>query len=123
MLPAASELPPRQHYQLHAIRRHYYGLHYWTYLHYAREFRPGNIDGHTRKHQWGTIIVQLAGTGASGPKDYGLMAVTDPWSYGWNPAIRNAASGAAKAFNIRGNVPNLVIDSTSLVTALPSITR
>jgi hypothetical protein len=62
----------------------------------------------------GSIIHQLAGTAASGPRDYrdqagaGAAGVT-----GGTVQFGNAASGAAKTFNVAGVLPNLVIDNTS----------
>ncbi len=62
----------------------------------------------------GTIICQTANTAASTPRDYrhqagaGLTSVS-----GGTLQLGNAASGAAKAFNITGVVPNLVIDNAS----------
>jgi len=61
----------------------------------------------------GTIIVQLASTGVP-PIDYrdqagsGTLGVT-----GGTLQLGNAASGAAKAFQLRGVIPNLVITNTS----------
>ena len=63
----------------------------------------------------GTIIVQLANTGGSGPRDYrnqqGLTGTTTVT--GGTVQLGNAASGAAKAFSIAGVFPNLVITNTS----------
>ena len=63
----------------------------------------------------GTIIIQLANTAASGPRDYrnqsGLTGTTTVT--GGTVQLGNAASGAAKAFSIAGVFPNLVIDNTS----------
>jgi hypothetical protein len=63
----------------------------------------------------GTIVVQLASTAASGPRDYrnqsGLTGTTTVT--GGTLQMGNAASGAAKAFSIAGVVPNLVLDNTS----------
>jgi hypothetical protein len=62
----------------------------------------------------GTIILQLAGTGASGPRDYrnaagsGISAIT-----GGTLQLGNAASGAAKTFFMTSVVPNLVISNAS----------
>jgi hypothetical protein len=62
----------------------------------------------------GTIIVQLANTGGSGPRDYrhqasnGFTGVT-----GGTLQLGNASSGAAKTFTMRGVVPNLIIDNAS----------
>lgn len=62
----------------------------------------------------GTIVVQLANTAASGPRDYrnqagtGIAGVT-----GGTLQLGNASSGAAKNFTMRGVVPNLVITNTS----------
>lgn len=62
----------------------------------------------------GTIILPLASTAASGPRDYrnqagsGITAVT-----GGTLQVGSAASGAAKTFNITGVVPNLVLDNSS----------
>jgi hypothetical protein len=63
----------------------------------------------------GTIIVQLASTAVSGPRDYrnqsGLTGTTTVT--GGTVQFGNAASGAAKAFSAAGVFPNLVIDNTS----------
>ena len=63
----------------------------------------------------GTIVVQLASTAASGPRDYrnqsGLTGTTTVT--GGTVQLGNAASGAAKAFSIAGVFPDLVIDNTS----------
>lgn len=62
----------------------------------------------------GTIVVQLASTAASGPRDFrnqaggGVAGVT-----GGTLQLGNAASGAAKAFTIGGVIPNLVLTNTS----------
>ncbi len=62
----------------------------------------------------GTIIVQIANTAASGPRDYrnqaggGIAGVT-----GGTLQLGNSLSGAAKTFIMRGVVPNLVVDNTS----------
>ncbi|MEP6711973.1 MAG: T9SS type A sorting domain-containing protein, partial [Ferruginibacter sp.] len=62
----------------------------------------------------GTIIVQSAGTGASGPKDYrnqagnGIVGVM-----GGTLQLGNASSGAAKTFTIVGVIPNLILSNTS----------
>ena len=62
----------------------------------------------------GTMVIQLANTAASGPRDYrnsagsGITGVT-----GGTLQLGNAASGAAKSFKIGSVVPNLVIDGTS----------
>ncbi|HEY6805578.1 MAG TPA: Calx-beta domain-containing protein, partial [Pyrinomonadaceae bacterium] len=62
----------------------------------------------------GTLVHQLASTAASGPRDYrnqagaGAAGVT-----GGAVQFGNAASGAAKTFNVAGILPNLVIDNTS----------
>jgi hypothetical protein len=58
----------------------------------------------------GTIVAQLAATAI----DYRYDAGAGPAGLtGGTLQLGNAASGAAKAFNIRGDVPNLVIDGTS----------
>ncbi|MGA9995206.1 MAG: DUF4214 domain-containing protein [Pyrinomonadaceae bacterium] len=58
----------------------------------------------------GTIVVQLLATAI----DYRYDAGTGPAGLtGGTLQLGNAASGAAKAFNLRGDVPNLVIDNTS----------
>src|SRR6185295_16687877 len=63
----------------------------------------------------GTIIVQLASTAASGPRDFrnqsGLTGTTTVT--GGPVQLGNAASGAAKAFSIDGFFPDLVISNTS----------
>lgn len=63
----------------------------------------------------GNIIVQLANTGGSGPRDFrnqsGLTGTTTVT--GGIVQLGNAASGTAKAFSIAGVFPNLVISNTS----------
>ncbi|GEM_PF-1141416 len=63
----------------------------------------------------GTIIIQLASTAASGPRDFrnqsGLAGTTTVT--GGTVQLGNAASGTAKAFSIAGVFPNLVISNTS----------
>ena len=63
----------------------------------------------------GTIIVQLASTAVSGPRDFrnqsGLTGTTTVT--GGTVQLGNAASGAAKAFSIAGVFPDLVITNTS----------
>ena len=63
----------------------------------------------------GTVIVQLASTAVSGPRDFrnqsGLTGTTTVT--GGTVQLGNAASGAAKAFSIAGVFPNLVLDNTS----------
>ena len=82
-------------------------------------FDLGTATGSSATITGGTIVVQLANTGGSGPRDYrhqagsatttgGIAAVT-----GGTLQLGNAASGAAKTFTMRGVVPNLVIDNTS----------
>ena len=63
----------------------------------------------------GTIIIQLANTAVSGPRDYrnqsGLTGTTTVTA--GTVQFGNAASGAAKAFSIAGVFPDLVITNTS----------
>jgi hypothetical protein len=63
----------------------------------------------------GNIIVQIASTAASGPRDYrnqsGLTGTTTVT--GGTVQFGNAASGAAKAFSAAGVFPNLVVDNSS----------
>jgi hypothetical protein len=63
----------------------------------------------------GTIVVQLANTGVSGPRDFrnqsGLTGTTTVT--GGTVQLGNAASGAAKAFSIAGVFPNLVLNNAS----------
>ena len=63
----------------------------------------------------GTIVVQLASTAVSGPRDYrnqsGLTGTTTVT--GGTVQLGNAASGAAKAFSIAGVFPDLVVDNSS----------
>ncbi|MDX6696266.1 MAG: hypothetical protein QOF02_3869 [Blastocatellia bacterium] len=63
----------------------------------------------------GTIVVQLASTAASGPRDFrnqsGLTGTTTVT--GGTVQLGNAASGAAKAFSIAGVFPNLVLNNAS----------
>ncbi|HJQ68022.1 MAG TPA: C25 family cysteine peptidase [Blastocatellia bacterium] len=63
----------------------------------------------------GTIVVQLANTGGSGPRDFrnqsGLTGTTTVT--GGTVQLGNAASGTAKAFSIAGVFPDLVISNTS----------
>ncbi len=62
----------------------------------------------------GTIIVQLANTSASGPRDYrNQSGAGTPNVTGGTLQLGNAASGAAKLFSIAGVIANLVIDNTS----------
>ncbi len=63
----------------------------------------------------GTIVVQLANTAVSGPRDFrnqsgltGTLSVS-----GGTLQAGNAASGAAKTFSMAGVLPNLVISNTS----------
>ena len=60
----------------------------------------------------GTIIVQIASTAASGPRDYRDQAGTGVVT-GGTLQLGNASSGAAKSFNIWGVIPNLVLTNTS----------
>ena len=82
-------------------------------------FDLGTATGSSVTISGGTIVVQLANTAASGPRDYrhqsgsaattgGIAGVT-----GGTLQLGNANSGAAKTFTMRGVVPNLVIDNTS----------
>lgn len=82
-------------------------------------FDVGTGTGSSVTLSGGTIVVQLANTAASGPRDYrhqsgsatttgGIASVT-----GTVLQLGNANSGAAKTFTVRGVVPNLVIDNTS----------
>ncbi len=78
-------------------------------------FDLGTAIGSTVNITGGTIIVQLANTGGSGPRDYrhqagttGILSVT-----AGTLQLGNAASGAAKAFNIAGVLPNLVLNNAS----------
>ncbi len=63
----------------------------------------------------GTIIVQLANTAVSGPRDFrnqsGLTGTTTVT--GGTVQLGNAASGTAKAFSIAGVLPNLVLSNAS----------
>jgi hypothetical protein len=63
----------------------------------------------------GSIIIQLASTAVSGPRDFrnqsGLTGTTTVT--GGTVQFGNAASGAAKAFSAAGVFPNLVVDNTS----------
>ena len=62
----------------------------------------------------GTVYIQLANTGASGPRDYrfqsgsGITAVS-----GGTVQFGNSSSGTAKLFNAVGVFPTLIIDNTS----------
>jgi len=77
-------------------------------------FDLGTSLGSNVSMSGGTIIVQLASTAASGPRDFrnqsstGFTGIT-----GGTLQLGNAASGAAKAFTIGGILPNLVITNTS----------
>jgi len=77
-------------------------------------FDLGTALGSNISMTGGTIIVQIASTAASGPRDYrvqsgaGTLGVT-----GGTVQLGNAASGVAKAFNIAGVFPNLVLTNTS----------
>lgn len=63
----------------------------------------------------GTIVIQLASTAASGPRDFrnqsGLTGTTTVT--GGTVQFGNAASGTAKAFSAAGVFPDLVITNTS----------
>lgn len=63
----------------------------------------------------GTIVVQLASTAASGPRDYrnqsGLTGTTTVT--GGTVQMGNAASGGAQAFSIAGVLPDLVLSNAS----------
>lgn len=63
----------------------------------------------------GTVIIQLANTAASGPRDYrnqsGLTGTTTVT--GGTVQFGNAGSGAAKAYSAAGVFPNIVVDNTS----------
>ncbi|HWU52931.1 MAG TPA: hypothetical protein VN153_08955 [Tahibacter sp.] len=62
----------------------------------------------------GTVIVQLANTAASGPRDYRDQAGTgSPSVTGGTVQFGNAASGAAKAFSAAGIFPNTIVNTTS----------
>ncbi len=62
----------------------------------------------------GTIIVQLASTAASGPRDYFNRAGTGPSAVtGGTLQLGNAASGTAQTFVVSGVMPNLVLTNTS----------
>lgn len=77
-------------------------------------FDLGTSTGTLVNISGGTIIVRLASTAVSGPRDYRFDAGNGPAGLtGGTVQFGDAGSGAAKAFNIRGNVPNLVIDGTS----------
>lgn len=65
----------------------------------------------------GTIVVQLANTAATTPRDYRLQSGSAATSNGIASVtggtlqLGNASSGAARAFNIAGVVPNLVLNT------------
>ena len=62
----------------------------------------------------GTVIVQLASTAASGPRDYRHQAGTGATGVtGGTVQFGNAGSGAAKAFNAAGVFPDLVVNTTT----------
>ncbi|MBL7727625.1 MAG: fibronectin type III domain-containing protein, partial [Dinghuibacter sp.] len=62
----------------------------------------------------GTVIVQIASTAASGPRDYRMQAGQGLNSFtGGTLQMGNASSGTAKTFNIMGVANNLVVTSTS----------
>jgi hypothetical protein len=77
-------------------------------------FDLGTSTGSVINIGGGTITIQLAGTGGSGPRDYrnqagsGIANIT-----GGALQLGNAASGAAKAFILNGVVPNLVLSNAS----------
>jgi hypothetical protein len=77
-------------------------------------FDLGTAAGSVVNISNGTIIVQINNTSGT-PRDYrhqaGLTGITTVT--GGTLQLGNAASGAAKAFNIAGVVPNLVIDNSS----------
>ena len=63
----------------------------------------------------GNIVVQVASTAASGPRDYrnqsGLTGTTTVT--GGTVQFGNAASGAAQAFDVAGVFANVIVDNTS----------
>jgi len=65
----------------------------------------------------GTIVVQLANTAATTPRDYRLQAGSATTSAGIASVtggtlqLGNAQSGAARAFNLAGVAPNVVLDT------------
>ena len=77
-------------------------------------FDLGTTTASTVLISGGTINTQLANTAATTPIDYrnqagsGTLGVT-----GGTLRLGNAASGAAKTFNLRGVLPNVVIDNMS----------
>ena len=60
----------------------------------------------------GSIVIQNAADGGSGPRDYNNNAVTKNIT-GGTVQIGNGGSGIAKTFFLQGDAPNLVIDNTS----------
>ena len=77
-------------------------------------FDLGTAIASTINISGGTIVCQLANTAVSGPRDYrsqgglGNAGIT-----GGTLQLGNASSGTAKAFTMRGVVPNLVLTNTS----------
>jgi hypothetical protein len=77
-------------------------------------FDLGTSTASTISLSGGNIIVQLANTGGSGPRDYRNQAGTGISGVsGGTLQLGNAASGAAKTFTMRGVVPNLIISNAS----------
>jgi hypothetical protein len=72
----------------------------------------------------GTVVIELASTAASGPRDYRFQSGLGIGSVSGGTVIfGNANSGAAKTFNAMGVFPTLIIDNTtaghSLVLGAP----
>lgn len=78
-------------------------------------FDLGTASGSIVSLIGGTIVCQLASTAASGPRDYRNQAGTlgTLSTTGGTLQFGNAASGAAKSFNLVGVVANLVVTNTS----------
>ena len=78
-------------------------------------FDLGTSTASTVSITGGTIVVQLANTGGSGPRDYRHQASTGFSSAtGGTLQLGNAASGAAKTFTMRGILPGtMVVTNTS----------
>ncbi|WP_386066036.1 beta strand repeat-containing protein [Tahibacter sp. UC22_41] len=77
-------------------------------------FDLGQSTGSAIAVSGGTVVVQLANTGGSGPRDYrnqaggGVAGIT-----GGTVQFGNAASGTAKAFSAAGVFPNVIVNTAS----------
>lgn len=77
-------------------------------------FDLGTAAGSSITVSGGTVIVQIASTALSGPRDYRNQAGAGaPGVTGGTVQFGNASSGAAKAFNAAGVFPDVVVNTTS----------